>query len=70
MTEQLKLAKHVASILGLPPTWPNLRTIEIALICETAFSSISLAEAADVLISCARDFRVTEPRLQTRSLKL
>lgn len=60
MTQQLQLATKIARTLGLPPTWPNLRTIEIALISETAFSSIALQEAADLLIQCARTFRATE----------
>jgi hypothetical protein len=58
MTEQLELATKIAKTLGLPPTWPNLRTIEIALICETAFSSISLREAAELIVACAKNFRV------------
>jgi hypothetical protein len=57
MTEQLKLATQVANKLGLPPTWPNLRTIEIALIFEHADRNReSLGEAAEIIVECARQF--------------
>ena len=65
MTEQLKLANDVARKLGLPPTWPNLRTIEIALIFEMAQSGTSLHQAAETIIDCAWQF----VRLRPRQLK-
>src|ERR1035437_4415646 len=56
MTEQLKLAHKIANTIGLPPTWPKLRTIEIALIFQAAESETSLREAADTIIGCAWHF--------------
>jgi hypothetical protein len=58
MTKPLQLAVEVARSLGMPETWPNLRTIEMALACETAFSSIGLEEAAELIVACAKNFRV------------
>ena len=62
MTQQLLLAKKVSSALGLVPTWPNLRTIEIALVFEAADSSVSLKEAADRIVECGRVFMQRPPR--------
>jgi hypothetical protein len=62
MNEQLRLATHVARTVGLPPTWPNLRTIEIALIFEHADQNrASLDDAAEVIIACAREFLSLSP---------
>lgn len=69
MTEQLRLAKHVASMIGLPPTWPNLRTIEIVLIFQSADRNCSLQEAAEIIIGCAREF-VMLPSHRLKSLRL
>lgn len=62
MTDQLRLAKKVSSALGMVPTWPNLRTIEIALVFCSADQNVSLAEAADHIIECGRAFNERPPR--------
>lgn len=64
MTDQLRLANHIARKLGLPPTWPNLRTIEIALIFQAAQGSSSLQEAADLIVDCGRVFLALSPGKQ------
>lgn len=46
----------MARALGLVPTWPNLQTIRLAIESEAELSSISLAEAADVLIRAGKEW--------------
>jgi len=54
VTERLQLATRVAKSLRMVPTWPNLRTIEIALSSEAEVSGVSLKEAAELIIECGR----------------
>jgi len=70
MTEQLQLATQIAKTLGLPPSWPNLRTIEIALIFHAAQSDTSLQETAQTIIGCAREFyRLSPAKLKTLGIE-
>jgi hypothetical protein len=55
MTKRMQAALRIARSVGLPATWPNLRTIEAALVCESEFSSISLPEAAEAILKAARE---------------
>jgi len=57
MTEQLQAALRIAEHLGLPKTFPNLRTIEAAIESEAESSAISIDEAEDVIVAATADAR-------------
>lgn len=49
------LAAEIARQLGMVPTWPNVQTIRLAIESEAEFSSVSIAEAAAVIVEAARE---------------
>lgn len=57
MTEAKAAACRLVKCLGLVPTFRNLHVIELAIEAESAFASISIPEAADRIIECARVYR-------------
>lgn len=50
------LAVKVARELGVVPTWPNLQTIRLAIESESVLSSVSLEDAAAVLIRAGKEW--------------
>lgn len=50
-------ACRLVKALGLVPSFRNLYVVELAITAESNFSSISLSEATDHIIECARIYR-------------
>jgi hypothetical protein len=53
MTERMQAALRITRILGMVPTFPNLRVIEAAVECEAGYLAISLGEAEDLILRAA-----------------
>lgn len=57
MSEAMAAACRLVKSLGLVPSYRNLYVIELAIRTEASFSSISIPEATDEIIACARIYR-------------
>ena len=57
----LALADDMARSLGMTPTWANVQTVRLAIEGESAFSGISVKEAAAVIAMAAQE-RTRLPR--------
>ncbi len=58
MTKRMQAALRIAEHLGLPKTFPNLRTIELAVECEAEYSDTPLEEAEQLIVAAAVNTRI------------
>jgi hypothetical protein len=55
MQAALRIAEH----LGLPKTFPNVRTIELAVECEAEFTDLPIEEAEQLIVAAAAHTRIS-----------